>query len=124
MTKYHNRKTEIDGYVFDSIKESSRYLDLRVRLEAGEIQNMKIHPRFELRVGPYLIGKYTADFSYDDLTLDVNGVARPVVEDVKSQATITEAYRLREKLMLACHGITVQRVGVEKKPRKKKTPES
>ena len=30
MSKYHNRKVEIDGIKFDSIKEGERYLELKI----------------------------------------------------------------------------------------------
>jgi len=36
MSKYHSRKTEIDGIVFDSKKEANRYCELKLMERAGE----------------------------------------------------------------------------------------
>ena len=37
MSKYLNKKTEIDGKVFDSKKEAKRYLELKAMEEEGII---------------------------------------------------------------------------------------
>lgn len=57
--------------------------------------------RFPLFVNDVLICNYVADFVYSE---DING--KLVVEDVKGHRT--EIYRLKKKLMLACHGITIK----------------
>lgn len=82
---------------------------------AGQIQALEFQPRYPLVVWPLtgtcepggatVIGHYTADAKYWDCR-----TKREVVEDVKSTATRTTAYRLRRKLMKAIYGIDVVEV--------------
>lgn len=100
--KYGNRKVIIDGYKFDSVKEGARYQCLKLFQVAGQIRNLKVHPRFELDVNGELITIYTADFQYESI-----GGLRPVVEDVKAlnlkkgKPIVSEASNLRHKLFKA-----------------------
>lgn len=104
MNKYRNVPTEIDGIKFASKKEARRYSELKLLEKGGQAGAIECHPRFPLVVNDYLIGYYTADFRYLDAHFN------EVVEDVKSSATKTQAYRLRKKLMKAIHGIDVREV--------------
>jgi len=97
--KYNAKKTEIDGFVFDSKKEAQRYQDLMLLERAGEIEVIEIHPFWKLVVNGVLIGRYTADFMYRE-----NGAV--VVEDVKGVRT--RDYVLRKKLMKALYGIEIR----------------
>lgn len=99
MSKYHNKKTEIDGIVFDSRKEGNRYLELKILEKAGAIKDLKLQPRYEL-VPKYKINgravrkcEYVADFEYFD-----THKGEVVVEDVKSAATRTDTYKIKKKL--------------------------
>ena len=84
MSKYHNKKVQIDMYVFDSIAESKRYKELVLLQRAGEISNLELQPRFLLQDGFVKDGKryrkieYVADFMYVD-----KENKKTVVEDVK-----------------------------------------
>lgn len=49
-SKYRNVKVEIDGYIFDSKGESNRYQSLRLLEKAGEIEGIKVHPRYPIIV--------------------------------------------------------------------------
>jgi hypothetical protein len=40
--KYGNRKTEIDGYLFDSQAEARRYKELKLMQAAGEIDTLEL----------------------------------------------------------------------------------
>lgn len=98
MSKYKAKKMTIDGYTFDSKKESIRYLELKTLEQKGIIKNLKLQPRFELQEKFKLNGKarrkieYIADFSYIQ-----NG--KLVVEDVKSSFTRKNPlYRIKKKL--------------------------
>lgn len=90
---------------FASKREAQRYATLRLLERAGQIANLECQPRFELVINGYKIGRYTADFRYQDLR-----TSSVVVEDVKSSATKTRDYRLRTKLLYALHGITVSEI--------------
>ena len=104
QSKFNNRRTTVDGHRFASQKEADRYFWLKLMQQQGLISELTVHPRFEFFVKSRKIGHYTADFSYVE-----NG--QLVVEDVKGgEATKTEAYKLRKRLMAAVHGINVQEV--------------
>ncbi len=104
MKKYGNRKTSVDGIVFDSKKEANRYCELKLLEKAGVIKNLQLQPKFELI--PKNKGKhrnersctYKADFMYKE-----NG--ETVVEDTKGMKT--RDYIIKRKLMLEKHGISV-----------------
>ena len=103
--KYRNRKTEVDGITFDSVAEARRYGELKLLEAQGEIFGLQLQPRFPLMVNGEKVGMYSADFQY----LDSDG--QLVVEDVKGgNATKTEAYQLRKRLMKAVHGIEIEEV--------------
>jgi len=101
VSKYHNRRTEADGYTFDSVAEWRRYQDLTLMQRAGLITDLVVHPWWCLVVNGQAICKYVADFQYQE-----NG--RDVIEDVKGVRT--PAYRIKKALMLACYGISIAEV--------------
>ena len=103
--KFHATKTEFLGIVFDSKREAARYSALLIRGLAGEIADLELQPRFELHVNGIRVGKFTADFGYVELT-----TGQRVIEDVKSQPTKTEAYRLRKRVVEALYGIQITEV--------------
>jgi hypothetical protein len=49
MSKYGNRKTVIDGYVFDSKLEADYYCQLKLLKRAGQITDFTLQPRFILQ---------------------------------------------------------------------------
>ncbi|MDR3113674.1 MAG: DUF1064 domain-containing protein [Endomicrobium sp.] len=81
--KYHNKKTAVDGVVFDSKAEARRYCELKLLQKAGEIKNLELQPCFLLEKAQLHYGKmyrqvsYIADFGYNDKK------GNYVVEDVK-----------------------------------------
>jgi hypothetical protein len=101
--KYRNRKTELDGFTFDSKKEANRYATLKLLEKAGEIKNLRLQVPFALNVEGHKICRYIADFTYTDVKK-----GKEVIEDVKGMKT--DVYRLKKKLMLACHNIEIQEV--------------
>ncbi len=106
MNKYHARKASEDGYTFDSQAEWRRYRELKLMQAAGAIRDLDVHPSWPLVVNGWRIGRYTADFSY------LIGTRGLVVEDVKptEKRARSRDYVLRCKLMVACHGISVEEV--------------
>ena len=105
MSKYHNRKTIIDGIPFDSAKEGQRYLELKMLQRAGKIRDLSMQVEFELI--PKQAGeracKYKADFVYH-----MTDTGKMVVEDVKGKRT--QEYIIKRKLMLWRHGIRIVEV--------------
>lgn len=102
--KYHNKKTEIDGILFDSRREANRYQELKLWQMSGEIQDLVLQPSFDLIVqGGAVVGKYFADFKYRMGT-------KVVIEDVKSPITKTPVYRLKKRIVEAVHRIKITEV--------------
>ena len=100
--KYRNRKTETEHGQFDSAKEAKRYAELVELERAGRIANLCRQVPFALVVNGIHIADYVADACYSE-------GARLVVEDTKSVVTRKlPVYRLKRKLMLACHGVEVR----------------
>ena len=117
--KYGNKKTTVDGIVFDSMKEAKRYRELSLMQHSGMIQDLEMQVKFVLipaQREPDRIGKkggiykgkvierecsYIADFVYKE-----NG--KTVVEDTKGMRT--KDYILKRKMMLYFHGIKVKEV--------------
>lgn len=104
--KYRNEPIVIDGFRFDSKKESRRYGELLIRERAGEIENLVLQPRFPIEIAGILVCTYVADFQYLD-----RQTGDTVVEDVKSPASRTRAYLIKRKLMRAVHGIEIMEIG-------------
>lgn len=103
-SKYGNKKTVIDGIEFDSKKEANRYQELKLRMMAKEICDLKFQEEFPLIVNGITVAVYRADFTYQ------TGFGK-VVEDVKSAITRKNpVYRLKNKLMNACHGIKITEI--------------
>lgn len=98
--KYRNQRTA-EG---DSKKERNRYQELELLEKAGEIRNLRKQVNYALVVNGIHICDYRADAVYEE-------GARTICEDTKSVVTRKlPAYRIKVKLMQACHGIQVREV--------------
>ena len=123
MTKYHSKKTVVDGITFDSKKEAKRYCELRTLEKAGAIQNLCLQVKYELIPAQYeYIERYSdktgkrlkdkkkciesACSYYADFTYIENGEL--VVEDTKGFRT--PDYKIKRKLMLWVHGIKIREI--------------
>lgn len=99
-SKYHSKTVEVQGIRFDSKKEANRYLELKLKERAGEIQNLELQPEFELQPKFRKNGvtfraiKYRADFKYTDH-------GKTVIEDVKGMKT--DVYKIKRKLFEYCY---------------------
>lgn len=108
FSKYHNKKTVVDGITFDSIKESVRYRELKALLNAGEISDLRLQVPYELMPTVKVSGetfrsiRYVADFVYKDRNGSV------VVEDAKGMRT--DVYKMKRKMMAYVHGIVIREV--------------
>lgn len=126
MNKYGNRKVStIDGEVFDSQREATRYQELKLLERAGAIKDLKRQVSYELiptqrepntlnkidsKRGRVIQGKviekavsYIADFVYTD-----SATGEVVVEDTKGFRT--KDYILKRKLMLYMHNIRIKEI--------------
>ena len=101
-SKYGAVKTEVDGIMFDSKREASRYQELQLLEQAGEIINLRLQVPFELipksKYGMPI--RYIADFTYNDL----NG--QLIVEDAKGVKT--PVYRLKRRMMAEIYNIDIK----------------
>lgn len=104
-SKFNNEKVESDGIKFDSKKEAARYHELVLLERAGQISQLRRQVTFGLTVHGELVCNYIADFVYIDLQ------GKRIVEDVKSDITRKlPVYRIKNKLMEACHGIAINEI--------------
>lgn len=96
-SKYRNVKVEFEGMKFDSKKELRCWQELKLREKAGEIRELQRQVVFSLDVNGKHIGRFTADFTWRDVS-----TLLPVVADCKSPATRKEAaYSLRKRIFEA-----------------------
>nr|UWD63552.1 MAG: Protein of unknown function (DUF1064) [Bacteriophage sp.] len=104
-SKYHAKKTVVDGITFDSRKEADRYLVLRDMEEDGAIEDLRRQVRYELVPAFDVDGRhyrpvyYVADFVYRE-------DGKEVIEDVKGMKTDT--YRIKSKLVAYRYGMNIR----------------
>jgi hypothetical protein len=95
-TKYHSKKVEIDGHVFDSRIEARYYEDLKLREANKQILFFRLQPRYLLLEAFQKNGQkfrkmeYIADFEVHHLDGSIE------VVDVKGMET--EAFKIKRKL--------------------------
>lgn len=85
-SKYQNQKVRLDGYLFDSIAEAARYVELRDLVHKRQIADLRMQVVYPLVASI----KYIGDFEYRDAT------GKVVTEDVKGRRTAV--YMLKRKL--------------------------
>lgn len=102
-SKYHNKKTEVDGITFDSKKEANRYQELLLLERACQIVDLELQPNFKLIVNGIKVGSYRGDFRYKDAL-----TGNTVIEDVKGMKT--PVYNLKRKLVKALYDIDIVEV--------------
>lgn len=91
----------VDGIVFASKKEATRYGELKLLQDAGKIFNLALQPKWKIVINEVHVCSYIGDFRYLE-----NG--QLIIEDAKGVAT--PVYRLKKKLMKAVHGILIKEV--------------
>ena len=102
QNKYHNKKVTIDGITFDSVKEGSRWQELKLMERAGEIVGLNRQVKIELipKTKLYRACFYVCDFVYFD-----KREGKTVYEDSKGMKT--KEYLLKRKLLYWRHGIEI-----------------
>lgn len=101
--KFNNTPILIDGHWFQSMKEGRRFQELALMQKGGLIRDLRMQVPYPLIVNGEKVGVYLADFVYVD-----TATGETITEDVKGVATAT--YRLKKKLMFACHRIRISEV--------------
>ena len=107
-SKYNAKPQTVDGVKFASTKEATRYGELKMLEKAGSIRLLALQVPFGLNAGNdrrINIGKYVADFTYEERT---GGRWALVVEDVKGMKT--PLYRWKKKHVEAQYGISIREV--------------
>lgn len=108
--KFHvapREKRTSDGILFSSKMEKDRYEQLKLLVQAGEIKELQLQPRFTLieafeRNGEHFLPiHYVGDFSYWDCKKK-----RRVVEEVKGYET--EVFKLKYKLFKHRHNMELR----------------
>lgn len=99
--KYGAVKATVDGIRFDSKLEAARWQELLLLQKAGMISGLQRQVPFDLTLNGHLICRYVADFVYT-----TTETGETTVEDAKG--ILTPEFRLKAKMMEACHGIVVQ----------------
>jgi hypothetical protein len=99
--KYANEIVDVGGLRFDSKREARRWGELQLLERVGRITELRRQVRYRLEVNGVHVCDYLADFTYSES-------GETVVEDSKGMRT--REYRIKAKLMRACHGITVREV--------------
>ena len=102
-SKYHNKRVTVDGITFDSVKEASRFQELRMLERAGEITGLVRQQKIELipKTKLYRACYYVCDFIYFDKREN-----KTIYEDVKGVRT--KEYLLKRKLLYWRHGIEIK----------------
>ncbi len=87
---------------FPSTGEFKAYRHRHMRMMAGEIANLQLHPRFDCVVNGIKVCRYTADWSYQEK-------GWTVVQEFKgSRAHASRDSTIRRKLAQALFGITIE----------------
>ncbi|WP_144517301.1 DUF1064 domain-containing protein [Bacillus thuringiensis] len=96
MSKYKNKKVDVDGHVFDSKAEANYYEGLKIRHVKGEVEGFELQPIFKLQPAfkkqdkSFQAITYIADF----LVYLPNGE----VEVIDIKGMITETFNVKRKL--------------------------
>ena len=103
MNKFHAKKTEYNGRIYDSKKEAHRSFELDMLEKAGEISNIEYQPPFPIVINKVKVCLYKADFKYTEKDGTV------IIEDVKGykKGSAYAMFRLKKKLVLAVYGIDI-----------------
>ncbi|MGX1457081.1 uncharacterized protein DUF1064 [Bacillus thuringiensis] len=96
MSKYNNKKAELDGHVFDSKAELDYYSGLKVRKAVGEVSSFELQPRFTLQPAFTKNGKSFKAITYiaDFMVYLPNGD----VEVVDIKGMVTETFAVKKKM--------------------------
>jgi len=122
-SKENNELTSYDGYLFGSKGEAYRYTELKILEKAGEIKNLKVHPRYMLHPAFDSWGEhirptyYIPDFEYFE-----KASGRTIVEDFKGHAVQDDpqfdfaVHDAERRLRIAHHQLLVLEIARDSLP--------
>ena len=93
----------VDGVVFDSKAEATRYRELQLMERANEITSLECQYKFAYWYKDVKVFTYIADFVYRHIKS-----RQVVIEDVKGVRT--PIYRLKKKLIELQYGFTITEI--------------
>lgn len=99
--KYKAQRTLLDGICFDSQAEANYYAALKLRERAGEVTDIELQRWYDLIVNGVLVARYRADFVFFDRIC----CSRRIVD---TKGVVTRDFRMKQKLMRACHALEVE----------------
>lgn len=106
-SKFGNVKIEIDGYIFDSKKESEFYGSLKIKKQAGLIKDFQMQVKYDIIVNNIQIAKYFLDFLVEHNNgtieyIDIKGKDKKTNKFIK-----TGVFALKKRLVEAIYGIKI-----------------
>jgi len=109
-SKFSNIKSEIDGYKFDSKKESEFYGSLKIKKQAGLIKNFKMQVPYNIVVNNIHIANYFLDFEVENKDgtieyIDIKGKDKKTNKFIK-----TGVFALKKRLVEAIYGIKISMI--------------
>jgi hypothetical protein len=109
-SKFGNVKVEIDGYKFDSRKESEFYGSLKIKKQAGLIKNFKMQVPYNIVVNNIHIANYFLDFEVENNDgtieyIDIKGKDKKTNKFIK-----TGVFALKKRLVEAIYGIKISMI--------------
>lgn len=109
VSKFYSKKVIIDGYKFDSKKESEYYLYLKSELKKGNIYDLELQKEYILQESFKLNKKTRRKITYKaDFTFKTTKDDKLHVVDVKGFKT--EVYRLKKKLFEKRYEVELEEV--------------
>jgi hypothetical protein len=116
-SKYRNKKVEIDGIVFDSQKEAAVYSELKTCQRTGEVDKFEMQKRYELIPAQYGMKNVKGKLVKRCIERAITYLADFVVYFSDGEVSVidckgwkTEVYRIKKKLMLMTHKISIKEV--------------
>jgi len=109
IPRYTAKREWYDGICFGSLRELTRYKDLKLMQEAKAIEGLDVHPRFDLHVCGVRLGFIELDFSYLQLPERVM-VYEDVKDPKKNSSTRTAIFKWKRLHLRAEHRIEITEV--------------
>ena len=126
MSKYHNVKQTIDGIIFDSKREADYYYTLKIFKMAGEINEIKPHPKFILQPGFWKCNKCNIIWGEDELKrgkCTFCGTKMPKISAITYSADFCVTYKDGHIEIVDVKGIKTEAFKIKQKMFEFKYPE-